>query len=128
NDFKNALGKHPDLETLEKDLDDLLKNKTDELKQVKSENETYRCELSTIDGKLQMLQSTKQQRIQDNKEHRKKLNTACGDRDLPVVIIGLEKELNDMREELANASSSADIYNKFVISVLIEVLKNEETK
>ncbi|KAF0424542.1 P-loop containing nucleoside triphosphate hydrolase protein [Gigaspora margarita] len=116
NDFKNILGKQPELETLEKDMDDLLNSKNDELKQVESENERYRRELSTIDGKLQMLQSTQQQRVQDNKEHRKKLNMACGDRDLPDVIIDLEKELNDMREELANASSSSDIYNKFVIS------------
>ncbi|CAG8836892.1 9153_t:CDS:1, partial [Racocetra persica] len=116
NEFKNVVGKQPELDTLEKDMDDLLRNKKDELKQVESENEKYRRELSTIDGKLQMLQSTQQQRLQENKDHRKKLSTACGDRDLPDVIIELEKELNDMREELANASSSSDIYNKFVIS------------
>ncbi|CAG8808824.1 19790_t:CDS:2, partial [Dentiscutata erythropus] len=85
-------------------LDDLIKNKTDELKQVESENEKYR----------------------HNKEHRKKLNTACGDRDLPDVIIGLERELNDMREELANASSSSDIYNKFVISVCDRSFENDD--
>ncbi|CAG8451576.1 13964_t:CDS:2 [Cetraspora pellucida] len=116
NDFKNVLGKQPGLDTLEKDMDDLLRNKKEELKQVESESEKYRRELSTIDGKLQMLQSTQQQRLQENKEHRKKLSMACGDRDLPDVTIELEKELSDMREELANVSSCTDIYNKFVIS------------
>ncbi|CAG8455454.1 15228_t:CDS:2 [Acaulospora colombiana] len=113
-DFSNILGQEPCIDTLDQDMQKILRSKEHELRQMESEDEKIKRELSNIDGRLQMLQSTRQKKLQENHESRQQLSEVCGDRDLPDVIKKVEEELTDLRDLHSSFANHADLYKTFI--------------
>ncbi|CAG8461366.1 8092_t:CDS:1 [Acaulospora morrowiae] len=113
-EFRNVLGQEPCIDTLDQDMLKILRSKELELKQMESEDEKFKRELSNMDGRLQMLQSTRQKKLQESHESRRQLNEVCGDRDLPDVIKKVEEELTDLRDLFSSFTNHADLYRTFV--------------
>ncbi|KAF9178564.1 DNA repair protein rad50 [Haplosporangium sp. Z 11] len=113
--FQMALKQNPHPETVEANLEPVLKEKEAVLRSSKEILEKYKREQSSYDIRIENVTAQLEKDIKIVEDCEKRIATECGGASLPDVLAAKEESLTELREQVQDMKTMSSMYGRFVV-------------
>ncbi|GAA5809421.1 hypothetical protein MFLAVUS_002829 [Mucor flavus] len=113
-DVEKLIGEKPEVDRIEQVIYDYKTDKQNQLRELIEQRNKAQRELSSIDGKLNMVRQNLAGRKREASRYEAMCQQVCRDRNLPDELRVTETKIEELKDRMCNLSAVDSIYGKYI--------------